>query len=105
MCGIDPRQQQLQTELLGVGINLLSKLVEAELGANTPQCEDVLSVATKAYQQGAVKSSCLQKGDRLPGTIGIVVDVYCPYGQKDYLALVNKSMILKIVSFVFYLKG
>ena len=24
------------------------------------------------------------EGDRLPGTIGIVIDVYCPYGQKDY---------------------
>ena len=57
MCGIDPRQQQLQAELLGVGLNLLSKLVEAELGANSARSEDVLSVATKAYQQGKITKS------------------------------------------------
>ena len=57
MCGIDPQQQRFNAELLGVGLNLLSKLVEAELGANSAQSEDVLSVATIAYQQGKITKS------------------------------------------------
>ena len=57
MCGINPQQQQLEAALFGMGLNFLSKLVEAELGMNAPKCEDVLTVATKAYQQGKITKS------------------------------------------------
>jgi hypothetical protein len=51
MCNIN---RDAEMALLTVGINLISKAMEASLRDNIPQSTDVLAAATNAYQQGKI---------------------------------------------------
>jgi hypothetical protein len=51
MCNIN---RDAEMALLTVGINLISKAMEASLRDNIPQSTDVLAAATSAYQQGKI---------------------------------------------------
>ena len=57
MCEINPQQWELQSRLLLAAADIFSKLIESELGANSPNSTDVLGAATTAYQQGKITKS------------------------------------------------
>ena len=59
MCQTNPQQWELQSQLLLKAADLVSKLIESELGQNTHTSADVLGAATSAYQQGKITKSQL----------------------------------------------
>jgi hypothetical protein len=57
MCNID---RKAEAEILTVGLNLITKAIEASVRENNPmQSTDVLATATTAYQQGKITKNQL----------------------------------------------
>lgn len=54
MCNINPQQWEIQSQLLLAAADIFGKLIESELGANSPNSADVLGAATSAFQQGKI---------------------------------------------------
>jgi len=52
MCNLN-QNQELEVQLLGLGLNLIGMAILADLRENTP-IPDVLKSATQAYQQGKI---------------------------------------------------
>lgn len=61
MCNIDRDiDRQTESKLLGLGINLISKVIEDSLSKNNrSDSTDILATATTAYQQGKITKSQL----------------------------------------------
>ncbi len=57
MCNIN---REAEAQLLGLGLTVISKAIEASLSENKPQSStDVLATATTAYQQGKITKNQL----------------------------------------------
>ncbi len=55
MCDINPRQRELDAQLLTLGLNLISKVVDIQLKANEPKASsDVHYAALNAYREGKI---------------------------------------------------